>query len=115
MPTSAITTIISDDESEYSIQRAGLMPRETFRSYQRCSHGEASAVCATADTNRNAATSGPIRRRKSSSGAATRLSVKWRAAIAPFQRRRPVSFMRREAPSAGLLGARLNLHRLDLL
>jgi hypothetical protein len=68
MPTSiAITTIISDDESEYSIQRAGLIPRETFLSYHRCSQGDASAACASADRSRKPATRGPMRRRTSSS------------------------------------------------
>src|SRR5512135_602123 len=76
MPTSiAITTIISDDESAYSTQRAGLIPHETFRSYQPCSHGEASSECARAERKRKPATSGAIRSRKSSSGTATSLFV----------------------------------------
>src|SRR5450755_3688343 len=76
MPTSiAITTIISEEDSEYSIQRAGLIPRVRLRSYQLCSRGEASAACAIAEMSRNAATSGPIRTRKSTFGTATSLSA----------------------------------------
>src|SRR4029078_10935392 len=107
-----------DEESEYSIQRAGLIPRETFRSYQRCSHGDASSACASAERKRKPATSGTISSRTSSSGTATSLLVtlsmrrnelvtgsenalarasiatpctRWSAPIAAFQRRRPPS------------------------
>ena len=119
MPTSiAITTIISEEDSEYSIQRAGWIPRVRLRSYQACRRGEASAACAIAEMSRNAATSGPMRTRKSSSGTAMSLSVtlsmrrnelvtgsenelasariasawvRWRTESPMFQRRRPRS------------------------
>src|SRR4051794_19398787 len=76
MPTSiAMTTIINDEEREYSIQRAELMPRDTLRSYQRSSQGEASSACATAERKRKPATMGAMGSRTSSSGTATSLLV----------------------------------------
>jgi len=95
MPTSiAITTIISEEDIEYSIQRAGWIPRVRLRSYQACGRAEASAG-AIAEMSKNAATSGTIRTRTSSSGTAMSRFV------AVFMRRNePVTGSENELASA---------------
>ena len=57
----AISTTMSDALSEYSHQRAGLIPRATFASYQRRGRPPLSVRWSTAASNRNAATSQSIR------------------------------------------------------
>ncbi len=68
MPDSiAMSTSMSEALTEYSYQRAGLMPRATFRSYQPRA-GPATARWSIAASRRKAPTARSIRRSKSFAG-----------------------------------------------
>ncbi len=69
-----MTTIITLDESAYSIQRAGFWPRARLRSYQRRA-GKATARWAAALKKKKSATAGPIGRSKSVRWAGTSVFV----------------------------------------
>jgi hypothetical protein len=58
----AMSTTISDALSEYSHQRAGLIPRATLASYQRRGRPALRVRWSTAASSRKAATSQSIRR-----------------------------------------------------
>ena len=66
-----MTTIITLEENEYSIQRIGFWPRARCSSYQRRA-GRAMAKWATALMRKKRATAGPIGRSQMERWAVTR-------------------------------------------
>jgi hypothetical protein len=68
MPTSwAIRTIISEDDSEYSTQRAGLRCRPRSATYLP-HHAVQTRRCASADSTRKPATAAPVGMSKRTTG-----------------------------------------------